>query len=136
MEMIAPQGPVYQAGTFSGNPLSLTAGIATLQWLHDHPTLYRDLEMMTRILEESVGKSKSGCFVRLGSMFKWFFRDQPPENYQQVKECNTESFGLFWRKMLDKGVFLPPSQFETNFLSSEHSDHDLTTISQAYTQCL
>jgi glutamate-1-semialdehyde 2,1-aminomutase len=136
MEMVAPQGPVYQAGTFSGNPLSLTAGLATLQWLHDHPTLYRDLEMKTRILEESLGKSKYGCFVHLGSMFKWFFRDEPPQNYQQVKECNTESFGLFWRKMLDKGVFLPPSQFETNFLSSEHSDHDLTTLSQAYRQCL
>jgi glutamate-1-semialdehyde 2,1-aminomutase len=136
MEMVAPQGPVYQAGTFSGNPLSLTAGIATLQWLHDHPTIYRDLEMMTRTLEESLDSVKSGCFVRLGSMFKWFFRDEPPKNYRQVKECNTESFGLFWRQMLDKGVFLPPSQFETNFLSSVHSDHDLTTLSQAYQQCL
>ncbi|HZK29798.1 MAG TPA: glutamate-1-semialdehyde 2,1-aminomutase [Methanoregula sp.] len=136
MEMVAPQGPVYQAGTFSGNPLSLTAGIATLQWLHDHPTIYRDLEMMTRTLEESLDSVKSGCFVRLGSMFKWFFRDEPPENYRQVKECNTESFGRFWKRMLDKGVFLPPSQFETNFLSSVHSDHDLTTLSQAYQQCL
>jgi glutamate-1-semialdehyde 2,1-aminomutase len=136
MEMVAPQGPVYQAGTFSGNPFSLTAGITTLQWLHDHPAIYRDLEMMTRTLEESIGSVKNGCFVRLGSMFKWFFRDEPPRNYQQVKECNTESFGRFWRQMLDKGIFLPPSQFETNFLSSAHSDHDLSAISQAYKQCL
>ncbi|MDD1696578.1 MAG: glutamate-1-semialdehyde 2,1-aminomutase [Methanoregula sp.] len=136
MEMVAPQGPVYQAGTFSGNPLSLTAGIATLQWLHDHPTIYRDLDLMTRTLEESLGNAKNGCFVRLGSMFKWFFRNEPPANYQQVKECDTESFGRFWRQMLDQGVFLPPSQFETNFLSSAHSDHDLLAISQAYKQCL
>lgn len=136
MEMVAPQGPVYQAGTFSGNPLSLTAGIATLQWLHDHPTIYRDLDSMTRTLEESLGNTKNGCFVRLGSMFKWFFRNEPPANYQQVKECDTESFGRFWRQMLDQGVFLPPSQFETNFLSSAHSDHDLLALSQAYKQCL
>jgi glutamate-1-semialdehyde 2,1-aminomutase len=136
MEMVAPQGPVYQAGTFSGNPLSLTAGIATLQWLHTHPGIYQDLEMMTRTLEESLDTVKNGCFVRLGSMFKWFFRDEPPANYQQVKECDTESFGRFWRQMLEKGIFLPPSQFETNFLSSAHSDHDLSVISQAYKQCL
>jgi len=136
MELVAPQGPVYQAGTFSGNPLSLTAGIATLRWLHDHKTIYRDLDEMTRGLEESIGNVKNGSFVRLGSMFKWFFRDEPPKNYQEVKECDTEAFGLFWKRMLDEGIFLPPSQFETNFLSSVHSNRDLTTIAQAYSKCL
>jgi glutamate-1-semialdehyde 2,1-aminomutase len=134
MEMVAPQGPVYQAGTFSGNPLSLTAGIATLQWLHDHHTLYHDLEEKTRILEESLEGATNGSFVRLGSMFKWFFRNEPPKNYREVKECDTALFGRFWKRMLDAGIFLPPSQFETNFLSSAHSDQDLTIISQAYTQ--
>ena len=136
MEMVAPQGPVYQAGTFSGNPLSLTAGIATLQWLHDHPAIYKDLNEKTRALEESLEGKTRGSFVRLGSMFKWFFRNEPPKNYREVKECDTESFGRFWKRMLDAGIFLPPSQFETNFLSSAHSDQDLTTISRAYTQCL
>jgi len=136
MEYVAPQGPVYQAGTFSGNPLSLTAGMATVQWLHDHQNIYRNLDMMTRALEESLSGIKSGSFVRLGSMFKWFFRNYPPKNYQEVKECNTETFGRFWRQVLSKGIFLPPSQFETNFVSSAHSDHDLSTIAQAYKQCL
>ena len=136
MELVAPQGPVYQAGTFSGNPLSLTAGIATLQWLHDHPAIYKDLNEKTRALEESLGGKTHGSFVRLGSMFKWFFRNEPPKNYREVKECDTESFGRFWKRMLDAGIFLPPSQFETNFLSSAHSDQDLTTITRAYTQCL
>jgi glutamate-1-semialdehyde 2,1-aminomutase len=136
MELVAPQGPVYQAGTFSGNPLSLTAGIATLQWLHDHPAIYKDLNEKTRALEESLGGKTHGSFVRLGSMFKWFFRNEPPKNYREVKECDTESFGRFWKRMLDAGIFLPPSQFETNFLSSAHSDQDLTTITRAYTKCL
>lgn len=136
MELVAPQGPVYQAGTFSGNPLSLTAGITTLQWLHDHRTLYRDLDEKTRALEESLDRADNGSFVRLGSMFKWFFCSEPPKNYREVKECDTGSFGRFWKRMLDNGIFLPPSQFETNFLSSAHSDKDLTTIARAYTQCL
>jgi glutamate-1-semialdehyde 2,1-aminomutase len=136
MELVAPQGPVYQAGTFSGNPLSLVAGIATLQWLHDHKTIYRDLDEKTRALEESLNRVDNGSFVRLGSMFKWFFRNKPPKNYREVKECDTVLFGKFWKRMLDAGIFLPPSQFETNFLSTEHSDQDLTTLTQAYIQCL
>jgi glutamate-1-semialdehyde 2,1-aminomutase len=136
MELVAPQGPVYQAGTFSGNPLSLAAGIATLQWLHDHKTIYRDLDEKTRALEESLKRTDSGSFVRFGSMFKWFFRKEPPKNYREVKECETGRFGKFWKCMLDTGIFLPPSQFETNFLSTVHSDQDLITLTRAYIQCL
>jgi glutamate-1-semialdehyde 2,1-aminomutase len=136
MELVAPQGPVYQAGTFSGNPLSLAAGIATIEWLHSHRSLYQDLDEKTRVLAESLNGVSRGSFVRLGSMFKWFFRSEPPKNYREVKECDTTAFGRFWRRMLETGVFLPPSQFETNFLSSAHSDQDLTTISRAYKRCL
>ncbi len=135
MEMVAPQGPVYQAGTFSGNPLSLAAGIATLAWLHSHRSLYRTLEEKTRAIEESLGRDDEGSFVRLGSMFKYFFRNRPPQNYREVKECNTEAFGKFWGRMMGRGIFLPPSQFETNFLSAAHSDSDLQTLIQAYQQC-
>jgi glutamate-1-semialdehyde 2,1-aminomutase len=136
MELVAPQGPVYQAGTFSGNPLSLSAGIATLRWLHNHHTIYHDLDEKTRALEESLEGAANGSFVRLGSMFKWFFRNEPPKNYREVKECDTASFGRFWKRMLDAGIFLPPSQFETNFFSSAHGDQELTTITQAYIKCL
>ena len=136
MELVSPQGPVYQAGTFSGNPLSLTAGIATVEWLHSHRSLYEDLDRKTRALEESLKGVTGGTFVRLGSMFKWFFRHEPPKNYREVKECDTAAFGRFWRRMLESGIFLPPSQFETNFLSAAHSDQDIIAISRAYTRCL
>jgi len=135
MELVAPQGPVYQAGTFSGNPLSLTAGITTLRYLHENASLYQGLEEKGRALEEGIGDMKGGCFVRLGSMFKYFFRASPPKNYREVKECDTAAFGTFWSKMLDSGIFLPPSQFETNFLSEAHTDHDLAALAQAYRKC-
>jgi glutamate-1-semialdehyde 2,1-aminomutase len=135
MELVAPQGPVYQAGTFSGNPLSLTAGMATIGWLHSHPDIYRGLDEKTRALEESLGRNDTGSFVRIGSMFKYFFRSAPPQNYHDVKECDTEAFGKFRERLMDAGIFVPPSQFETNFLSSAHSDKDLSTLIQAYQQC-
>ena len=135
MQLVSPQGPVYQAGTFSGNPLSLSAGIATIRYLHDNHMLYQELDAKTQALEESLGMSDEGSFVRLGSMFKYFFRSKPPKNYREVKECNTGNFGRFWKRMLDAGIFLPPSQFETNFISTAHSDQDLTTLLRAYLQC-
>jgi glutamate-1-semialdehyde 2,1-aminomutase len=135
MEMVAPQGPVYQAGTFSGNPLSLAAGIATIDWLHAHRNLYHGLDGKTRALDESLVRDDKGSFVRLGSMFKYFFRSVPPQNYREVKECDTEAFGKFLERMMDSGIFIPPSQFETNFLSAAHSDNDLSILIQAYQQC-
>jgi glutamate-1-semialdehyde 2,1-aminomutase len=135
LEMVAPQGPVYQAGTFSGNPLSLTAGITTLRWLHDHKSLYIDLEDRSRALEESLRRKGYGSFVRLGSMFKYFFRAVPPKNYREVKECDTKAFGTFWNRALEAGVFLPPSQFETNFLSTAHSGQDISALAEVYNQC-
>jgi glutamate-1-semialdehyde 2,1-aminomutase len=134
LSLTAPEGPVYQAGTFSGNPLSLTAGIATIRWLHDHPKTYADLAEKTRVIEESLPEEKldTGSFVRLGSMFKYFFRKDAPQNYTEVKECDTRAFGAFWQKMLDRGVFIPPSQFETNFLSVAHTPQDIETIAGGY----
>ncbi|MFA7695791.1 MAG: glutamate-1-semialdehyde 2,1-aminomutase [Methanoregula sp.] len=134
MSLVAPQGPVYQAGTFSGNPLSLAAGIATIRWLHNHPGTYAALAEKTRGIEESLTETKktNGSFVRIGSMFKYFFRKTAPQNYTEVKECDTAAFTQFWQKMLAHGVFLPPSQFETNFLSVAHTDKDLETIIAGY----
>jgi len=135
MSLIAPAGPVYQAGTFSGNPLSLTAGIATLTWIHEHSGMYAELEKKTAIIEEACTE-KEGSFVRLGSMFKYYFRPQPPRNYRDAKEADTSAFRVFWEKMLKAGIFLPPSQFETNFISNAHSDREIEAISQAYKACI
>jgi glutamate-1-semialdehyde 2,1-aminomutase len=136
MELVSPSGPVYQAGTFNGNPASLAAGRATLHWLHNNPGIYRELESAARVIEESLPATAGGSFVRLGSMFKYFFRSTPPGNYLEAKECDTGRFGLFWEKMLAQGIFIPPSQFETNFLSTAHDSEDIETIGDAYQQCL
>ena len=136
MELVAPAGPVYQAGTFSGNPASLAAGYAALRYLHDHPEVYRRLDEATRAIGEVAADAGKGSFVRIGSFFKHFFRDSAPRNYSEVKECDTNAFGRFWKAMLDTGVFLPPSQFETNFLSAAHTTQDIKQIAEAYGSCL
>ena len=135
MSQIAPAGPVYQAGTFSGNPLSLAAGIATLNWIHAHPGMYTDLEHHAAAIEDEC-KEKSGSFVRIGSMFKYYFRSQAPKTYREAKEADTQAFRKFWEKMLKAGIFLPPSQFETNFLSTAHTGREVEAISQAYQACI
>jgi glutamate-1-semialdehyde 2,1-aminomutase len=136
MGMIAPAGPVYQAGTFSGNPLSLAAGMATVGWLQKNSRVYRDLDAKTQAIGEALPKDCGGSFVRLGSLFKYFFRGSPPKNYREVKECDTAAFHRFWDGMLKKGIFLPPSQFETNFLSVAHSEQDIGRIAAAYRSCI
>lgn len=135
MEMVSPSGPVYQAGTFSGNPVSLAAGYRTLEWLHEHRDLYGRLAENTRAIAESVAP-RGGSFVRLGSMFKFFFRSTPPLNYREAKESDTVAFTRFWGNMRSKGIFLPPSQFETNFLSAAHTGSDLDALTGAYLACL
>jgi glutamate-1-semialdehyde 2,1-aminomutase len=136
MDYIAPCGPVYQAGTFSGNPLSLAAGIATIHYIHGHPDIYRRLDAMAGIIGEAVPADRKGSFVRLGSMFKYFFRESPPGNYREAKESDTGAFAGFWKGMLARGIFLPPSQFETNFLSAAHTDEDIGRIAGGYRECL
>ncbi|MBS1194243.1 MAG: glutamate-semialdehyde--aminomutase [Methanomicrobia archaeon] len=136
MSLVAPAGPVYQAGTFNGNPLSLTAGLATLRILHRDPSLYRRMEDGTRAIGESIPRSPKGSFVRLGSMFKYFFRSSPPRDYWQAKECDTTAFRAFWERMMREGIFLPPSQFETNFLSGAHGEDEIQAIAGRYAACL
>lgn len=138
MQMVAPAGPVYQAGTFNGNPLSMTAGAATLEWLSAHQEIYRQLDEETRAIEEAVMDSPAGSpgsFVRLGSLFKYFFRPSPPRNYIEARQCDTTAFADFWNRTLQSGIFLPPSQFETNFLSTAHTEQQIEEISVAYRSC-
>lgn len=136
MELVAPAGPVYQAGTFSGNPLSLASGIATLKQIHEKRDLYTRLDGFTKTIHESLPTEHRDSFVRLGSMFKLFFRDSAPRNYIEAKQSDTEKFGRFWVKMLKEGIFIPPAQFETNFVSSAHTDEDIEKVSEAYKKCL
>lgn len=136
MEMIAPAGPVYQAGTFSGNPLSLAAGIATIDYLNAHREEYHRAEERTRAIEESLPSSAGGSFVRIQSIFKYFFRSDPPSNYVEAKESDTNAFGVFWKAALQNGVFLPPAQYESNFLSFAHTEDDIQTIAGVYRSCL
>jgi glutamate-1-semialdehyde 2,1-aminomutase len=136
MEMVAPSGPVYQAGTFSGNPLSLAAGISQIRYLHEHPEIYPRLAEKTRMIREGIGEYDKGSFVSIGSMFKFFFSASAPVDYLRAKESDTKAFGIFWKKMLENGIFIPPSQFETNFLSTAHTDSDIEQLISAYRSCL
>ena len=138
MDMVAPLGPVYQAGTLSGNPLAMAAGLATLRYLRGHKsTLYTDLELLSDRLVEGVMEAARDAGVsiscnRVGSMFTWFFTPGPVTDWTSAAKSDTEAFARFFRAMLDKGVYLPPSQFEAAFLSAAHTEKDIHhTISAA-----
>lgn len=132
MELISPSGGVYNAGTFNGNPLSMAAGIATNVYLHENESLYAKLDEKTRAIEESLPAKASGSFVRLGSLFKYFFRSTAPGNYLEAKQSDTAAFRVFFEKALKDGVFIPPSQFETNFLSTAHDASSMEKIISVY----
>jgi glutamate-1-semialdehyde 2,1-aminomutase len=123
MRKIAPAGPVYQAGTLSGNPLAVTAGIAMLTYLEEHPEIYDNLEAATaRIVENP----PEGVHVnRVGSMFTFFFCPGPVRNYEEAKRSDTVAFGRFFHHMLENGVYFPPAQFEAAFVSAAHTLQDI-----------
>ncbi len=126
MEFLAPLGPVYQAGTLSGNPLAMAAGIATLGYLLDHAdTVYSGLDATTRLIADGVAQlaREAGVSVttnRVGSMWTWFFTAEPVTGFTSAATSDTERFGRFHRAMMEAGVWLPPSQFEAAFLSAAH----------------
>ena len=118
MDLVAPSGPVYQAGTLSGHPVVMAAGEATLLQLT--PEAYAALETCADRLAE--GLRRDGVSVtRVGSLLTLFFRESPPTNFREAKECDTEAFGRFFNRMRERGVLLPPSQFEAWFLSTAHT---------------
>lgn len=124
MKLLAPEGPVYQAGTLSGNPLAMAAGIATLQALNQ-PGVYQGLNEAAVALVDGLQTQAQRAGVpvqcsQIGSMVCCFFTDQPVQNYQQALRCDTNSFAAFFGHMLEQGVLLPPSQFETWFVSTTH----------------
>jgi glutamate-1-semialdehyde 2,1-aminomutase len=130
MEYIAPAGPVYQAGTLSGNPLAMTAGITTLKVIVDTPDFYDKLRKKTAALCAGV-KAQAERFDyqlqyhAIGSMFGVFFSDKPVYDYDSAKQCDVGAFNTFFHAMLEQGVYLAPSQFEAAFMSAAHSDEDI-----------
>ncbi|HMD14885.1 MAG TPA: glutamate-1-semialdehyde 2,1-aminomutase, partial [Bacteroidota bacterium] len=130
MQMVSPNGPMYQAGTLSGNPLAMAAGYALLSILSKNKSLYKILEKRSAQLEEGIRENlKSlGIFMtlnRVGSMFTLFFTRTPVLDYDGAKTSDTLKFAAYFRSMLQQGIYLPPSQFEAAFLSTSHSDPDI-----------
>jgi glutamate-1-semialdehyde 2,1-aminomutase len=140
MERLAPAGPVYQAGTLSGNPLALAAGLETLDALREEGT-YRRLEELSRLLEEGLAdvlrRVKRGFRLnRVGSMLSLFFTGQPVTDYESAKLADTRLFSAWFAGMLRRGVYLAPSQFEAAFLSLAHSEADVRQTAEAASQVL
>ena len=135
MQLLAPEGPTYQAGTLSGNPMAMAAGIATLERLRDGRA-YKQLEQISTNLVEHLRQAAAEVdvtvsFTRVGSMVCCFFNGpdpaEPIENYEQATTCDTDAYSVFFNAMLQRGVVLPPSQFETWFVSTAH---DKSSIDQ------
>jgi glutamate-1-semialdehyde 2,1-aminomutase len=129
MRQVAPEGAVYQAGTLSGNPLVMAAGAAMLRQL-ESGAVYRRIDDLARHLENGLGSAihraeAPAAVSRVGSMVTLFFRDGVPGDYAEARESDTAMFGRFHRAMLDRGVMLPPSQFETWFVSAAHSEAEI-----------
>ena len=142
MEHLAPLGPVYQAGTLSGNPLAMAAGIATLRHLIDQEEdVYNGLESTTAIIAEGVGRIAHEVGVpmtvnRVGSMFTWFFTDRPVTDFTSAATSDTVAFGRFHRALLEAGVWLPPSQYEAAFVSTAHGPAEVGFLLEAARQAL
>ena len=135
MAMIAPSGPVYQAGTLSGNPLAMVAGLKTLEIL-DRPGAYEHLDKVTKkliagILEAGKETGHAMCGSSISGMFGFFFTEGPVTSFEDAKNADTEKFGRFHRGMLERGVYLAPSQFEAGFTSLAHTDADVEATIQA-----
>ncbi len=134
MSRIAPEGPVYQAGTLSGNPLAVAAGLATLRKLST--TLYEGLEALGKRLEAglnaAIARTRTVARVqRLGSAFTLFFSGEPATDFASAKRADSARFGRFFHQMLDRGVYLPPAQLEAGFISAAHTETDIDAFVSA-----
>ena len=142
MNLVAPLGPMYQAGTLSGNPLAMAAGIATLRHLKEHKSeIYPRLEKLSAQLVDGItaAAKDKGIMLssnRVGSMFTWFFNPGPVTDWGSASKSDTQAFGKFFGKMLDQGVYLPPSQYEAAFLSAAHTEEDIQKTIAAAKQAL
>jgi glutamate-1-semialdehyde 2,1-aminomutase len=140
MERVAPLGPVYQAGTLSGNPLAMAAGVVTLQLLASD-ALYQRLEVSSIFLEDGLARAAEDAGVpvrvnRLGSLLTMFFSDSPVTDYASARGSDTGRYASYHREMLDRGVFLAPSQFEAMFVSIAHTDDEIQATIDAARESL
>jgi glutamate-1-semialdehyde 2,1-aminomutase len=137
MDLLAPLGPVYQAGTLSGNPLAMAAGIATLGYLQEHAsTIYPQLEATSKAVFDGVAAEAANAGVslttnRVGSMGTWFFQSGEVRDYDDAAKSDAAAFGRFHRAMLEQGVWLPPSQFEAAFLGMAHGEAEVRQTIEA-----
>ncbi|HEY1807948.1 MAG TPA: glutamate-1-semialdehyde 2,1-aminomutase [Acidobacteriaceae bacterium] len=142
MDQLAPLGPVYQAGTLSGNPLAMAAGIAMLQYLQEHRAeVYRTLEQRSAAVADGVAEVAASLAIplttnRVGAMFTWFFTGDPVTDFTGAARADTKRFARFHQAMLESGVWLPPSQFEAAFLSTAHSEADVQATVEAARRAL
>ncbi len=128
MDLLAPLGPVYQAGTLSGNPLATAAGLSVLRRLRD-PRVYEELERKGERLE--LGLSEYGRVRRVGAMLTLFLADGPIRDFDDVQRADTERFGALFRHLLERGIYVAPSQFEAWFLSTAHGDEEIDRTVEA-----
>jgi len=132
MALVSPSGPIYQAGTLSGNPLAMSAGYAALNFIKNNPKIYDDLELKAKYFEEGMKKNisdigKSFTINRVGSMMTLFFVEQDVRCYDDALKSDTNIFAKYFNRMLEQGIYLAPSQFEAVFISTVHSKKDLDT---------
>ena len=128
MDLLAPSGPVYQAGTLSGNPLATAAGLSVLRRLRD-PRVYEELEARGAKLE--AGLSAFGCVQRVGAMLTLFATEGPVESFEDAQRCDTERYGALFRHLLGRGIYVAPSQFEAMFVSLSHGDDEIARTVEA-----
>ncbi|MCB2204789.1 glutamate-1-semialdehyde 2,1-aminomutase [bacterium] len=141
MEMVAPAGPMYQAGTLSGNPLAMAAGLETLRLLTEDPELYLKLDAQSGKLAEGIQANVDELGLpytsnRVGSMMTLFFTDRKVQNWDDAKTCDTGLYGSYFSEMLKRGIYLAPAQFEAAFVSIMHSDEDIARTIEANRESL
>ncbi len=130
MSLVAPSGPVYQAGTLSGNTLAMSAGYSALSYIKVNPEIYQMLEVASKKLEEGIRRNlqevgKNYTINRVGSMMTLFFTEKEVKFYDDAISSDTKLFANYFQEMLMRGIYLPPAQFEAFFVSTAHSDHDI-----------
>lgn len=125
MEMVSPCGPVYQAGTLSGNPIAMAAGIATLDELKKHPEIYEKTGRLSRKLADGLRKLRLGTVNQIGSLLSLFFTDEEVYDYGTAKKSDTKKYGKYFHYMLNRGIYLAPAQFEVMFVCAAHTDEDI-----------
>jgi len=141
MDFVSPQGPVYQAGTLSGNPVAMAAGYAQLSQLNDNPRIYQTIEETTKKIvagySKALKKHKLNYTInQIGSMFSLFFTEQKVKDFETAKSCDTELFGKYFRFMLDKGIYLAPSQYESLFISRAIEADEVNQIVSGFEEFL